>query len=315
MSDEHREKHDRTDESEVERLLSLAGPRPEFSAEQSERMKEAVRPHWQGANRERSQSLKRMMLLTAAMLVTVIGFRLYKEQPVEQIDVAKIVVAQGSADFVEGDFLRQWSQVQTQANGVALRLNNGTSLRLDAATRVILEGPQRLRLETGAVYIDSQGQSNVEVTTPWGVVREIGTQFEVRLENDGLSVRVREGAAVLRHSDGEDQADAGEELVFNVEEGVARGTISAHADAWDWVQALAPPLKANEPTLKDLLEWASRETGLEVRLAEPGLSERQAESLRGDTTDYSPLEALDALLPAFGLRHRVDGGEIVLEAL
>jgi ferric-dicitrate binding protein FerR (iron transport regulator) len=150
------------------------------------------------------------------------------------------------------------------------------------------------------------------IRTPYGLVRERGTQFEARLESGRLRVRVREGEVGLERSAGSAVAEAGEELA--IRNGlVSRGRIPVHGRDWDWVLEVAAGPDVEGATLRELLSWVTRETHRPVRFqderaAGAALSIRLHGSIRGLTPD----EALAAILPTCGLVARLSENEVVL---
>lgn len=127
--------------------------------------------------------------------------------------------AEGGADggrassaAIAGARLRAGAAVETAGDGrAALALAHGISLRLDHDTRIVFDAVNRVRLERGAVYVDSGarpkdagagGDEGLRVETRLGTVRHIGTQFEVRLDVVGLRTRVREGVITVQPAGG-----------------------------------------------------------------------------------------------------------------
>lgn len=206
----------------------------------------------------------------------------------------------------------------------ALRLAGGASLRLDAGSRVRLVSASLIELERGAVYLDSGGGSRrpraVEVRTPLGTAREVGTQFEVRLlglgEAAALRVRVREGAVRVDRSGGSAApylTGAGVELTLRADGSVARRRIAGHGAPWAWVLAAAPPLAIEGLTLQQFLDRVARETGWTIRYADPDLA-ASARSIvvHGNLGDLRPDEAPDVVLPGAGLRHELAGDVLIV---
>ena len=85
--------------------------------------------------------------------------------------------------------------METSNNGrAAFVLTGGVSVRLDQDTAIVLDGHSEVTLERGAAYVDSGGEPSaavseaLEIKTPFGSVRHVGTQFEVRLQESLLRV-------------------------------------------------------------------------------------------------------------------------------
>jgi ferric-dicitrate binding protein FerR (iron transport regulator) len=171
------------------------------------------------------------------------------------------------------------------------------------------DAPDRLTLASGAVYVDSGGAaSSFEVRTPRAVVREIGTQFEVLVEEAALRVRVREGRVAVARGDSALDVATGTELRLDERGGATRGPISSYGSEWSWVLALAPAFDMEGRTLHELLSWAARESGWELRYADAE-SRRLSEGarLRGSIRGARPDEAV-AVVASAGLSHRLREG-------
>ncbi|HXT50141.1 MAG TPA: FecR family protein, partial [Thermoanaerobaculia bacterium] len=194
------------------------------------------------------------------------------------------------------------------------------SLRIDVGTRARFDAKNELRLETGAVYVDSQGGAPVLVQTPFAQVTERGTQFEVRVSSGGVRVRVREGAVELAGAEGVGrpgswQATAGAELMLASDGRLVRATVPAHDQAWEWVQEIAPSFRLEGSTLGDFLAWVGRETGWRVAWADPArAADKVPAILHGSVDGLPPEQALAAVLPTCGLADRRDGDTVVVFA-
>ena len=63
------------------------------------------------------------------------------------------------------------------------------------------------------------------------------------------------------------------------------------------------------------LRWVSRESGLELRWADPRLAESaEMAVLHGDISGVRPDEAPSVVLPTCGLAAKVGGGHLLVEA-
>jgi ferric-dicitrate binding protein FerR (iron transport regulator) len=187
--------------------------------------------------------------------------------------------------------------------GVALRLADGGSLRLGSSTDVRFLGRDDVELAGGALYLDGGlgGASRLAVHTEIGVIRERGTQFEVRILDREVRVRVREGAVVVER-DEPMVASAGLELRIGDSGDVSRWPISASDESWGWVLDLAPSFPLADRSLADFLGWVARETGKKVIFSTAEDADRlSAIVLYGSVDGLRPDEALDTVLPTCGL--------------
>ncbi len=218
-----------------------------------------------------------------------------------------------------GTVLTTVAQATGDAPGrAALRLAGGQSLRLDIDSQVRVDSDLGIELQRGAIYIDSNGGASVEVRTSLGVVRDIGTQFEVRLEEgspDGpaVRVRVREGSVVLETGHASHHAALGEELSFDSGGSLSRTTSAIHGSHWDWVLDTATTPSVAGLSLDDFLGWVSREGGWHVRYADSDIAEAAAETmLHGDVENLSVTEAVSMALDSSNLEYRLEDGDLVV---
>jgi ferric-dicitrate binding protein FerR (iron transport regulator) len=240
---------------------------------------------------------------------------------VATIELVRGDVYSGGASAALGSALSAGSVLETgeEASGAALRLRGTQSVRLDTDTRVRLISDSSFELERGAVYIDTQGAApgaGIEISTAFGVVRDIGTQFLVRLgEGDAeLTVRVREGEVRFEGRSAGAAARAGQELtLYGDSNAVEVGAVEPYGDAWRWIEVVTPTMDIEGASLSDYLDWVSRETGRELRYADGALA-RSARTiiLSGSIENLTPEESL-AILPGSGLGSRVENGLLLIE--
>lgn len=202
----------------------------------------------------------------------------------------------------------------------ALRLASGPSVRIDHGTRIRMASATAMVLDRGAVYVDSAAGSEVEVRTVFGVVRDIGTQFEVRLlesedpaeKGPVLRVRVREGEIELEPERGaQHTGTVGEEVILYGDGKVERRDVAIHGADWDWALQLAPSVELEGWSLQRFVTWLGREGGWEIRYETPEIEEQaRAITLHGSSRELSPLEAAAMVFEGTGLRFRVEGAEL-----
>lgn len=316
---------------DVATLLRLAGKRRSVPAERTERVKDAARTQWQGVVRVRS---RRRYAWTAAAIVTaaslalmiaVRGMRVGSDIPTATGDAAIRIESlhgpawgRGTADGVVrplrgGGEVGSVSELTTAADGrVAIRLESGHSVRFDVSTTVRFLGGDSLALDRGAIYVDSgseaeqRGAPALSVLTPLGLVRELGTQFEVRLEEESVRVRLREGAVVVHHDGQEQEVRAGTELALNPEGSTERREIATHGATWEWIVGITPMPDLEGRTARSFLEWVARERGWTLAFADEAVARSAADTVLGGNIRRLTLdEALDAVLPTCRMTHRL----------
>lgn len=327
------------DES-VARLLRAAGRRRRLPTADMARAKEAARAEWHRtvqAEQWQATGFRRRsgwVWAAAAFLLLALGATLGPSfldhlKPTAAASLARVELATGTIErlgedgtripLVGGDSLPKGSLIETDGTAsnpslAALRLAGGASLRLAAGSRLHLLSASVVALDRGTVYIDSQQPgSTLEVRTPLGIARDIGTQFEVHLDPDAafLRLRVRSGTVLLSQGAISHTTHAGDEVELSADGSLIEGSCPSHGDAWRWVLQAMPAFTTEGKSLAQILRWAAREGGWELRFASPTV-EHYAEQTQmlGSTKIGSPEQALSTALPASGgkLTHRLHNG-------
>jgi ferric-dicitrate binding protein FerR (iron transport regulator) len=299
-------------------LLRQAGARARPPAGARERVEAATLQAL--AARRRSRLHRRYAALgglaLAASVATVALLLRAPTEPPPSLRVARALDAEtvdadgARAALVAGAALVPGTTVHA-GRGVALALDGG-SLRLDVATELRFGADGALELVVGRAYYDSHGPGGagpaIALRTPRGVVRDLGTQFEVAASPAALRVRVREGKVEVEGvSDG---IGAGVELMLD-REGAAYARVALSGPEWAWAEALAPRLEIEGISADAYLRWVARESGLELRYATPSAEiAARAALLHGVLPELAPLATLEALLPATDLVHALDGNTL-----
>lgn len=309
---------DSKDEDTTARLLRIAGPRPEVPADRADRVRQAVHLQWQAGARRRA--VRRRVVATTALLATAASVTLILWLAVPHEDgatplgeiVAAVERIDGTTRLARNAAVRTDEWVETNATSrVALRIVDGTSVRLDAGSRARLRSSTVIELTHGALYIDTgRDATGLEVRTPFGTAHDIGTQFEVRLRDSSLRLRVRTGVVELRRRNQSIQARSGTELTIASAGDVSR-PVSTHGPEWEWAASLAPAFDIEGRTLAAFLEHLSREHGWTLRYADAALA-REASGiiLHGSVSGLKPREALAVALETSGLAHRFEDGDV-----
>jgi ferric-dicitrate binding protein FerR (iron transport regulator) len=311
-------------------IIRAAGKRTMPSAEATALARAAVTATWE--RKTRGIRRRRQWLqwgAVAAALVLAIGvwtrfpghaaFEVAKiDRVVGELSILAAEHAVGSRP-TDGTPILAGSMLRTGAASYAgLRLDDGTSLRLGALTEVMLAGPDTVDLIAGKVYVDKQSgkqhEPAIEVRTPRGVFRDIGTQFEVKQSEDVTRLRVREGIVTFTSDGVSALSNAGEEVIIDASGAISRSRISRSDPAWDWTTLVAPTPELSHIALDQLLRWVNRESGRDIRF-ENAAAKAQAERTRlhGRVDRLSPLEALDVMLATTDLTYELlDDGSIVI---
>jgi hypothetical protein len=208
-------------------------------------------------------------------------------------------------------------RVETSNNGrAAFVLTGGVSVRLDQGTAIVLDGHGEVTLERGAAYVDSGGDpgaADLEIKTPFGNVRHVGTQFEVRLQDASMRVRVREGTVAVERAGTRWTSQSGEALMLFRSGPPAREMIPTFGTDWKWVSDLAEPFHLEGARVPAFLHWVSREQGWRWQLEDPRMLDHIDQIvLHGSIDGLTPEEALAAVLPTCGLTFRLEGERLIV---
>jgi ferric-dicitrate binding protein FerR (iron transport regulator) len=290
-------------------LVRLAGRRPPVPEEAALRVRAAVREEWlQTIGRRKRTRWIGSAAAVAAAAITIAILRMTSSSPQLKPVPQRLVVAGGQTNGA----VIYVNDVYEVADGNTASLAWGdATLRLDGGTRVRIASSTELSLDRGAVYVDSN-HSGVIIRTPIGAVRDIGTQFEVRLAADRMRVRVREGRVDLQHGGATHSATAGTELDADARGGVTQHTIARSGAEWDWVVRAAPPIHLDGRTLAEVVAAVTRDEGVKPVWSDSVARNAASMRLHGDVP-LTPEEALDTALVASGLTSRIDGDRLIIQ--
>ncbi len=297
----------------VVRLLGAAGRRSEPPEEARTAVYLSTRVAWEDALRRRRRI--RRTWLAAAASVAIVGLGLWLGT------AARLGVGEPAASLVAqsidaGVTLRVGEQFETSAGrGLTLATPDGHALRLDRASRVHATAPQGLELDRGRLYVDTaEGSSHpLVVATRGGRVTHVGTRFTVEATDDGFAVQVRDGRVRIETAATRLELTSGTRVMIDAGgRELTRRSIPRHGRDWDWVDALAPPLRLDGRSLLEVLEDIARQSGQQLEFAEEGLRrDCRSIELKGPLVDLPLSGRLFAVLVTTNLE-AVESGERIL---
>jgi hypothetical protein len=311
----------------------LRQPRPSaVDAVRAARVRRAVHAAWKDAadgtrNWKRGVAIAAAAVLVFAIALTLVTWLRERGAPQAAAPIASTLFITSEVVFEHdgqaragrvGEALRPGTRITTHSGRAAIVLANGVELRLDSNTAVSLDTEQSISLARGALYLDSSHRTGppetVAIVARGTVIRDIGTRYEVRLSDEELRVRVRDGRVEVLSAFGMREADPGGQLRVT-SSGILSGRASTSGADWDWiVRAVRPPQLEGLP-LPEFLAWAEREGGRTIRFADPALERANAATIVYGAIDRLTVEeALDVVLPSCGLARRTDGDVITIVA-
>ncbi len=340
MSEEERSDRDgkaRPADEATARLIARGRPRRPIPPDARERVHATVHEAWRDATREepRRQAGRRWPLPVALAASLALAGILIARFPTETVapaaPVATVALVRGELSAADGARLRPGAELTAGASlstdgagRAALSLADGTSLRVDRDTRLTLTAATELRLEAGAVYVDTApagpAGDGVTIMTPYATATDLGTQFEVRLADEAAVIRVREGKVAIAPAaaanttagaPGHHVAPAGRGARVTADGGIETSDVSPHDPSWAWAQSVAPAFDtAGGRKLGEFLSWSARELGLELHYAGDAGAAAAAVDLSGSVEGMTPGAALQAVMATTNLAYRVQDGRL-----
>jgi ferric-dicitrate binding protein FerR (iron transport regulator) len=290
------------DDDAIAALVRLAGRRQEVDAERTARVRAAVAEEWRTTIRRRRWIRAGVAAAVAATIGGVVLLRPATTPDVRPVPiVARVQAVHGSSALTMGQSLRAGASIVVPEQTTASLDWNGATLRLDGGTRLRLDGVDAATLQGGAVYYADGGAArSITLHTRFGDVRDVGTRFEVRLRDDAMRVRVRDGIVNVRGT----TARAGAELVAT-KASIEQHAVTTSGDEWTWIEEAAPPIVLEGQKLSDVLRQVALEKGLTLDW------HGADQTLRG-SVPFSTSEALDAATAAAGVRYRIEGDRLIV---
>ena len=272
----------------IRKLLKLAGPRLQPPADVEARVRAATLAAVESLPEQDTDSGSRWPSLGLAVAATLmlgllIGY--LTSQPSSETGVGVIAFATGAytvrGSEADEELLPAGAIVRTSAGArLLIDLGDGRMLRMDRNSSLTLHDSSEIWLHRGRVYVDSTESAPLTVVAPNASISDIGTQFEVTVDDELLIVATREGMVnVVLGSDtllSKAAPGSGEALKIDGLELLSRDEIPTSGERWSWTQLARPAFSARERSIRDYLNWAARENGKRLRFATP-LAAQQAE--------------------------------------
>ena len=323
---------------DIAALIRLAGRRPGVSPDRSERVKAAALDQWRHEVRKRWRYRRlwtfSALAAAAVLILTVsIGVRRFDTGaalPLESTITVETLNGGAWIDPVNEGAHRQplealasvpmGAAVETSEGGrLSLRRPPAYSVRLDVSTRIRVLSPDLLALDRGAVYVDS-GRSGgtaetapLTIQTPLGTIQHLGTQFEVRVQEGSVRLRVREG--LVRLDDGRQvhEVSVASQLTLDETGSVTILNMPTHGPEWNWMGELHVVPDLSGLKARAFLDWVARERGWRLRFDDEDLARAADETVLGGSAERLTLEqALDAVLPTCGMAYRIENGDLII---
>jgi transmembrane sensor len=226
------------------------------------------------AGHDRGDGLRRRVALAAAALVVVaigaVGWRMHRSEGATET----LATAIG------------YQRTVTLADGTRLVLDTNT--RLDVR---LGDNARELVLREGRIDVDvARDPRPFSVVSGRGVVRDIGTRFEVERHGEDVAVTLLSGAVNVSLADaGEAKLVPGQQARFGATGGIVVADAEALDDAARWTEGT---LVFKQRRLGDLIEDVNRYSTVQIRLADRSLADLRVSGVFHVGDQAALLEAL-----------------------
>lgn len=305
------------DMNDIGRLIQFAGARETIPSERLEKARHQVGAHWEQVVAEQRRGGARThfrYVAAAASIIVAIGasFLLWRA-----VDVGP-AIATASIDRVlgdvmvanevagKGDVIGEDVLIATGSDSrIALRMAGGQSLRIDTSSQLLVHSSDHVSLRAGGVYVDTDTASNslpIMISTPFGVARDVGTQFQVRLAESVLMVGVRDGVVEVAQAGQQSLSVSKDRFVeLDMNGKKAERVLQTDDPSWDWVETVAPEFDIQGESLHRYLTWYAQQRGVKLVWADD-VSKAKAERIElagsiADTTLHESLLIVQQIAP------------------
>lgn len=317
MMDRPGSKGTEAQDEDIRRLLALAGPRVAPPADVEARVRAATMAAFDAlpeplprAGGRTAVRGSRWALAAGLVLALAVGWLV--SRPADLPPVGEVLFAtggytvRGSEDDVR--WLAAGSILRTSGEGrLLVALSDSLAIRVDRGSSLTLHSTSEVWLHGGRVYVDARDGPPLTVVTPFASVTDVGTQFEVGVDGERLTVATREGRVDVRLGNQTLVTRGGsgraEEVLIEGLDVVTTRAIATSGSRWAWTQAARPRFVVTGRSVRDYLEWAAREAGRELRFATALAGQQAALKRLGGSgeVDADP-ESVERLLAATSFR-------------
>jgi ferric-dicitrate binding protein FerR (iron transport regulator) len=323
------------DEQKLALLLRAAGPREPVPLAARARWEATFRQELAPVLRRRQQRRRWVVGLAGAAAAMLLVLLAYPPPPeVAAPPLVTLDYVAGAAKLADGERTRALAPGQALVAGnVLLTAGDGHLALRFGVHRLRLDGDSRLTLQAGGVYLHrgrlyvsddappgrpapAPGRQPFAIVTPWGQVRDIGTQFLVAVGEHSTRATVRRGAIEMTQGNSRRRAAAtaggAVELRTDSDARISEQRAPASGERWQWIYQSTPPFTLEGSSVLAFLEWVSAETGLVLAFESSAAHRLAAQgTLHGAMGDWDdPQDAIGPVLAATDLRAEVSRGQL-----
>ncbi|NNF17836.1 MAG: FecR domain-containing protein [Gammaproteobacteria bacterium] len=325
-------------------LFAHARPRARVSREHAQQMFDVLHDEWQHQLKiGRKRVWTHWAVAASLALMFIAGVTLFmqshmrvSEAPVKVATLSRsvgddlrlldaagehLVGGQAQSGFNSGHRLQAGANTRA-----AIELQAGGTLRIDENTQIGFNADRSIRLLDGRVYFDSGyapgtapiyplHERSFYLSTGFGEIHHLGTQFSVQTRPDHIVVSVREGEVAIVSETGRTAVSVGSRVIIDSSGVLLTQQIAPHDESWAWTQQIIPSPDFDQPRVAGFLSWVGRETGLQIRYKN-SQARNIAETERSvGTVNQAPLQALEIRLQSVGLEYEIRDNQIIISVV
>jgi len=328
------QRSNQSDETQIEQLIRLGGSRDEIDPACRERVRQNLLKLWaeQHANSDKNKNashkirLARKILwqqpwaLAASVVCLCVALFLantYRHQEA----VARIMQVQGKTDshntpLKAGNAIYAGQEINTANSLLEIRWKNSGILKVNQDTQIIFIDSNEILLIKGAIYFDSNHQSNIRIRTTHGLLNDIGTQFETRTGSQDLSVYVREGKVKFENEHSNSLfIPSGKAL--HLHQGNTRILdIDKEKNPWIWADAMDGNINFDNHTMAEVLAWLAEREGWTLEF-KTNIDQQHAERdrLHGQFKTTDSRKLLEQLAMVSDMRYQITNNILLVSYL
>ena len=328
---ENTDRDERNDERDIARLLQAAGPRESLPDELKDRWETRFRQELQAANDQRSSRKRRFLgSVAAGFMVCALAISLLWSEPEPTAALFRVSSVSGSVSIIApngiarvieaGSSVQSGDTIRTGPDSRVAVAYAGYDLRVDVDSWIEFQDTA-INLRSGQLYASDDkyriGQTQLQIVTPHGEVRDIGTQFTVLVNSVETVATVRRGVIVVDTGNTAFQTEAREGSATQVtldEQGQVHTKQVAVAGAhWQWIYDVAQEFQLEGKSAYEFLRWSVDESGRELRFDNTSTELYARRTvLHGSTVGLDPDRLVNPVLSATDLLAQLEGDTLVV---
>jgi hypothetical protein len=268
----------------IDELISEFGKRETPDAQMMANAQINVKAHWlksvaQQKNQQKLLSMLRIaasfFAITTVILLAKMNIFATNTQIIQT--VGNLLYAQGTIEISKDNHhwhpltdtkqLKSGQWLKTDNNSYAnFALNDNSQIRLNANSLIHLDSSEQIQLLQGEIYHDADlaNAKALLIKTKFGNIQHVGTRYAVAVNDQELTVKVRNGLVKLASAAINRTFDAGKMVELFKTGEIKQSNITPYDASWSWTKKASKPLAVNHQSLGAFIKNYAHENGLQI---------------------------------------------------